>query len=70
MTREFVREPVPVAAGDAWPRGSSRAAGRAAAGRGRSTRLDAAALVIAASDGLQIQWLLDPDAVDVGRSLS
>jgi hypothetical protein len=26
--------------------------------------------VIAASDGLQIQWLLDPDAVDVGRSLS
>ena len=32
--------------------------------------LDAAALVIAASDGLQIQWLLDPDTVDVGRSLS
>ena len=32
--------------------------------------LDAAALVIAASDGLQIQWLLDPGAVDVGRSLS
>jgi AcrR family transcriptional regulator len=32
--------------------------------------LDAAALVIAASDGLQIQWLLDPDAVDVSRSLS
>jgi len=32
--------------------------------------LDAAALVIAASDGLQIQWLLDPDAVDVGRSLA
>jgi hypothetical protein len=32
--------------------------------------IDAAALVIAASDGLQIQWLLDPDAVDVGRSLS
>jgi AcrR family transcriptional regulator len=31
---------------------------------------DAAALVIAASDGLQIQWLLDPGAVDVGRSLS
>lgn len=31
---------------------------------------DAAALVIAASDGLQIQWLLDPDAVDVSRSLS
>jgi AcrR family transcriptional regulator len=32
--------------------------------------LDAAALVIAASDGLQIQWLLDPGAVDVGRSLA
>jgi AcrR family transcriptional regulator len=32
--------------------------------------LDAAALVIAASDGLQIQWLLDPGAIDVGRSLS
>ena len=32
--------------------------------------LDAAALVIAASDGLQIQWLLDPDTVDIGRSLS
>jgi AcrR family transcriptional regulator len=31
---------------------------------------DAAALVIAASDGLQVQWLLDPDAVDVGRSLA
>jgi AcrR family transcriptional regulator len=32
--------------------------------------VDAAALVIAASDGLQIQWLLDPGAVDVGRALS
>jgi hypothetical protein len=31
---------------------------------------EAAALVIAASDGLQVQWLLDPGAVDVGRSLS
>jgi len=31
---------------------------------------DAAALVIAASDGLQIQWLLDPDGVDVSRSLA
>ncbi|MBE1878380.1 TetR/AcrR family transcriptional regulator [Myceligenerans pegani] len=30
---------------------------------------DAAALVAAASDGLQLQWLLDPDAVDVRRSL-
>ena len=31
---------------------------------------DAAALVIAASDGLQVQWLLEPGAVDVGRSLT
>ena len=30
---------------------------------------DAAALVVAASDGLQLQWLLAPDAVDVRRSL-
>lgn len=30
---------------------------------------DAAALVAAASDGLQLQWLLDPEAVDVRRSL-
>lgn len=32
--------------------------------------VDAAALVIAASDGLQIQWLLDPAAIDVRCSLS
>jgi AcrR family transcriptional regulator len=32
--------------------------------------VDAAALVIAASDGMQIQWLLAPDTVDVQRSLS
>lgn len=30
---------------------------------------EAAALVVAASDGLQLQWLLDPDTVDVRRSL-
>jgi AcrR family transcriptional regulator len=30
---------------------------------------DAASLVIAASDGLQIQWLLAPETVDVRRSL-
>ena len=46
---------------------SGQQAGRIATG---IDPLDAAALVIAASDGLQIQWLLDPDAVDVGRSLS
>ncbi|GAB3394587.1 TetR/AcrR family transcriptional regulator [Humibacter soli] len=32
--------------------------------------MDAAALVIAASDGLQVQWLLSPDTVDVRRSLA
>jgi AcrR family transcriptional regulator len=32
--------------------------------------VDAAALVIAASDGLQVQWLLAPDEVDVRRSLA
>ncbi|MFB9818034.1 TetR/AcrR family transcriptional regulator [Arthrobacter ramosus] len=31
---------------------------------------DAAALVAAASDGLQLQWLLSPDDVDVHRSLA
>ena len=46
---------------------SGQQAGRIAADIGP---LDAAALVIAASDGLQIQWLLDPAEVDVGRSLS
>ena len=47
--------------------GGERDAARALFG---ADPVDAAALVIAASDGLQIQWLLDPDAVDVGRSLS
>lgn len=32
--------------------------------------IDAAALIIAASDGLQVQWLLAPDTVDVHRSLT
>ena len=31
---------------------------------------DAAALVIAAADGLQVQWLLEPGTVDVSRALS
>lgn len=30
---------------------------------------DAAALVIAASDGLQVQWLLDPEEIDMPRVL-
>ena len=48
-------------------RGGAGKQGRGGAG---IDPMDAAALVIAASDGLQIQWLLDPDAVDVGRSLA
>lgn len=68
VTREFVRDRF------RWLRGelaakieSGQRAGRIAAD---IDPLEAAALVIAASDGLQIQWLLDPDAVNVGRSLS
>nr|WP_307793555.1 TetR/AcrR family transcriptional regulator [Microbacterium stercoris] len=32
------------------------------------TIADAAAAILAVMDGLQIQWLLDPDAVDLARS--
>jgi AcrR family transcriptional regulator len=68
VTREFVRERFrslrEVLA--AWIE-SGQQAGHIAAD---ISPLDAAALVIAASDGLQVQWLLDPAAVDVGRSLS
>jgi AcrR family transcriptional regulator len=68
VSREFVRERF------RWLREtlaarieSGQQAGRIAAD---ISPLDAAALVIAASDGLQVQWLLDPGAVDVSRSLS
>ncbi|MCW2932048.1 MAG: TetR family transcriptional regulator [Actinomycetia bacterium] len=68
VTREFVRDRF------RWLREllaarieSGQQAGRIAAD---IDPLAAAALVIAASDGLQVQWLLDPDAVDVSRSLS
>jgi AcrR family transcriptional regulator len=68
VTREFVRERFrSLRAALAARIASGQQAGRVAAD---VDPLDAAALVIAASDGLQIQWLLDPDAVDVGRSLS
>ena len=62
LTREFVRARFR----------SLRAtlAERIEAGHADIDPMDAAALVIAASDGLQIQWLLDPDEVDVGRSLA
>ena len=68
VTREFVRDRFrSLRAGLATRIESGQRAGRVAPD---IDPLDAAALVIAASDGLQIQWLLDPDAVDVGRSLS
>jgi AcrR family transcriptional regulator len=68
VTREFVRERFgSLRHALAALIESGQRAGRIAAD---IDALDAASLVIAASDGLQIQWLLDPDAVDVGRSLS
>jgi len=68
VTREFIRERF----------GSLRSvlAARVESGQRAGTiaadidPVDAAALVIAASDGLQVQWLLEPDTVDVGRALS
>ena len=77
LTREFVRGRFRslratlaerIAEGQRARAGEAGAAG--AAGSAGIDPMDAAALVIAASDGLQIQWLLDPDAVDVGRSLA
>jgi AcrR family transcriptional regulator len=68
VTREFVRGRFQSLRADLAARiESGQRAGRIAAG---IEPRDAAALVIAASDGLQIQWLLDPGAVDVGRSLA
>ena len=68
VTREFVRDRFRSLREDLAVRiESGQRAGRVSAD---IDPLDAAALVIAASDGLQIQWLLDPGAVDVGRSLS
>jgi AcrR family transcriptional regulator len=73
LTREFVRdrfrslrEALAARIAEGQPAGGGEPG---AAGAGIDP-MDAAALVIAASDGLQIQWLLDPDAVDVGRSLA
>jgi AcrR family transcriptional regulator len=68
VTREFVRDRFrSLRAVLASRIVSGQQAGRIAAD---IDPLDAAALVIAASDGLQIQWLLDPGTVDVARSLS
>lgn len=68
VTREFVR--------DRFRRLREALAARIESGQqagriaGDINPAAAAALVIAASDGLQIQWLLDPGAVDVSQSLS
>jgi hypothetical protein len=68
VTREFVRDRFRSLREDLAVRiESGQQAGRVPAD---IDSLDAAALVIAASDGLQIQWLLNPDVVDVGRSLA
>ena len=68
VTREFVRDRFRrLRAALAARIESGQQAGRIA---GDIDPAEAAALVIAASDGLQIQWLLDPGAVDVSRSLS
>ena len=68
VSREFIRDRFRSLRAELAARiESAQRAGRVAGGIDPH---DAAALVIAASDGLQIQWLLDPDEVDVGRSLS
>ncbi len=68
VTREFIRDRFRSLRAELAARIES--AQRAGTVEGGIDPLDAAALVIAASDGLQIQWLLDPDVVDVGRSLA
>ena len=68
VTREFVRDRFAGLRAELAARiESGQRVGRIAAD---IDPVDAAALVIAASDGLQVQWLLEPDAVDVGRSLA
>jgi len=66
-SREFVRDRFDRVRGELTARiVEGQRAGRIAADIDPA---DAASLVIAASDGLQIQWLLAPDTVDVRRSL-
>jgi AcrR family transcriptional regulator len=68
VTREFVRDRFARLRDELAARiESGQRAGRIAAD---IDPVDAAALVIAASDGLQVQWLLDSAEVDVGRSLA
>lgn len=68
VTRQFVAERFALLrAGLAARIEAEQAAGQIPAG---IEARDLAALIIAASDGLQIQWLLAPGEADVGRSLS
>ncbi|GAA4164918.1 TetR/AcrR family transcriptional regulator [Gryllotalpicola daejeonensis] len=67
-SREFIRERFRAVREDLARRiRDGQASGRIASDIDAT---DAAALVIAASDGLQVQWLLDPDEVDVRRALT
>ncbi|WP_420369273.1 TetR/AcrR family transcriptional regulator [Curtobacterium sp. L1-20] len=66
-TREFMRERFTRLRADlAALIEADQASGRI---RGDLDPVDLASLSIAASDGLQVQWLLDPDAVDGERVL-
>jgi AcrR family transcriptional regulator len=67
VTREFVRARFRGLRADLAER--IRAGQRSGAIAADIDPQDAAALVIAASDGLQLQWLLDPQEVDVYRAL-
>lgn len=67
VSEEFIRERFAhVREGMAQRVREAQAAGRIAAD---VDPMDAAALVAAASDGLQVQWLLAPETIDVRRSL-
>ena len=73
LTREFVRDrfrSLREALAERIAEGQPARGGQPGTAGAGIDPMDAAALVVAASDGLQIQWLLDPDAVDVGRSLA
>jgi len=67
VTREFFRARFARVRGEVAERvRADQAAGRIDPGIDAQ---DLAALAIAASDGIQVQWLLDPDAVDGARVL-
>lgn len=68
VSQQFIRERFAKVRDDLADRvRAAQASGRIAAD---INPVDAAALIAAASDGLQVQWLLTPDEVDVGRALS